>query len=148
IRTRVLRPRPHDARIQPHALRLLHFRRRNQTPGSRRAGVRAAYLPLARQSPPAPAPLPPQLVPPITALLAPGRNASGIASELGSMVVTEQVDAMRALGTDPIRKLMTPRVVATTLMVPLLTAVADFVGLIGGFIVAHFSLRLGAVQFW
>lgn len=89
-----------------------------------------------------------ELGPSITALLVAGRNASGIASELGSMVVTEQVDAMRAMGTDPVRKLVTPRLVATILMLPLLTAVADFVGLIGGFVVSHFELRLGAVQFW
>jgi phospholipid/cholesterol/gamma-HCH transport system permease protein len=89
-----------------------------------------------------------ELGPAITALLVAGRNASGIASELGSMVVTEQVDAMRALGTDPIRKLVTPRVVATVLMLPLLTVVSDFVGLCGGFFVAYFTLRLGAVQFW
>ena len=89
-----------------------------------------------------------ELGPAITALLVAGRNASGIASELGSMVVTEQVDAMRALGTDPIRKLMTPRVIAMLTMLPLLVAVFDFVGLIGGFIVAYFTLRLGAVQFW
>jgi phospholipid/cholesterol/gamma-HCH transport system permease protein len=89
-----------------------------------------------------------ELGPAITALLVAGRNASGIASEIGSMVVTEQVDAMRALGTDPVRKLMTPRVVATVLMLPLLTAVSDFVGLVGGFLVAYFTLRLGPVQFW
>jgi phospholipid/cholesterol/gamma-HCH transport system permease protein len=89
-----------------------------------------------------------ELGPAITALLVAGRNASGMASELGSMVVTEQVDAMRALGTDPIRKLMTPRVIATVTMLPLLTAISDFVGLIGGFIVAYFTLRLGPVQFW
>jgi phospholipid/cholesterol/gamma-HCH transport system permease protein len=89
-----------------------------------------------------------ELGPTITALLVAGRNASGIASELGSMVVTEQVDAMRALGTDPIRKLMTPRVAAMVLMVPLLTAVFDLVGLCGGFIVSYFTLALGAVQFW
>src|SRR6202795_1943291 len=89
-----------------------------------------------------------ELGPTITALLVAGRNASGMASELGSMTVTEQVDAMRALGTDPIRKLMTPRVIATALTLPLLVAVADFVGLVGGFIVAYFTLRLGAVQFW
>src|ERR1700675_4826467 len=89
-----------------------------------------------------------ELGPAITALLVAGRNASGIASELGSMVVTEQVDAMRALGTDPIRKLVTPRVIAMVTMLPLLVAVADFVGLVGGFIVAYFTLRLGAVQFW
>jgi phospholipid/cholesterol/gamma-HCH transport system permease protein len=89
-----------------------------------------------------------ELGPAIAALLVSGRNASGIASELGSMVVTEQVDAMRALGTDPTRKLVTPRVVAMVLVLPLLVAVADFVGLVGGFIVAHFTLRLGAVEFW
>ncbi len=89
-----------------------------------------------------------ELGPAITALLVAGRNASGIASEIGSMVVTEQVDAMRALGTDPTRKLVTPRVVAMVLVMPLLVAVADFVGLVGGFIVAYFTLRLGAVQFW
>jgi phospholipid/cholesterol/gamma-HCH transport system permease protein len=89
-----------------------------------------------------------ELGPTITALLVAGRNSSGIASELGSMVVTEQVDAMRAMGTDPIRKLVTPRVIATVLMLPLLTAAADFVGLIGGYIVSHFTLHLSAVQFW
>lgn len=89
-----------------------------------------------------------ELGPAITALLVAGRNASGIASELGSMIVTEQVDAMRALGTDPIRKLVAPRVVAMTMMLPLLVAVADFVGLVGGFIVSYFTLHLGPVQFW
>ncbi len=89
-----------------------------------------------------------ELGPTITALLVAGRNASGMASELGSMVVTEQVDAMRALGTDPIRKLVVPRIIATALMLPLLVAVADFFGLVGGFATAHFVLGLGAVQFW
>jgi phospholipid/cholesterol/gamma-HCH transport system permease protein len=89
-----------------------------------------------------------ELGPTITGLLVAGRNSSGMASELGSMVVTEQVDAMRSMGTDPTRKLVTPRVVATVLMLPLLTAMADFVGLIGGFIVSHFTLRLGAIAFW
>jgi phospholipid/cholesterol/gamma-HCH transport system permease protein len=89
-----------------------------------------------------------ELGPSITGLLVAGRNSSGIASELGSMVVSEQVDAMRAMGTDPIRKLVTPRVIATVLMLPLLTAMADFLGLIGGFIVASLTLRLGAVTFW
>src|ERR1700729_3982734 len=89
-----------------------------------------------------------ELGPTITALLVSGRNASGIASELGSMVVTEQVDAMRALGTDPYRKLVTPRVIASILMLPLLTAVADFVGLVGGFLVSYFQLRLSPSEFW
>jgi phospholipid/cholesterol/gamma-HCH transport system permease protein len=89
-----------------------------------------------------------ELGPVITALLVAGRNASGIASELGSMVVTEQVDAMRALGTNPLRKLVTPRVVAMVLTLPLLVAVADFVGLIGAFIYAYYALGMGEVQFW
>jgi len=89
-----------------------------------------------------------ELGPTLTGLLVAGRCASGIASELGSMQVTEQVDAMRAMGTDPSRKLVTPRVIATLLMVPLLTALNDFVGLLGGCLAAMFSLRLGAVEFW
>src|ERR1700686_1240146 len=89
-----------------------------------------------------------ELGPSITGLLVAGRNSSGIASELGSMLVTEQVDAMRAMGTDPIRKLVTPRVLATVLMLPLLTALNDFVGLLGGCVASVFSLRLGAVEFW
>ena len=89
-----------------------------------------------------------ELGPSITGLLVAGRNASGMASELGSMMVTEQVDAMRAMGTDPIRKLVTPRMVATVLMLPLLTAMADFMGLIGGYLVSSFTLRLGAIAFW
>ncbi len=89
-----------------------------------------------------------ELGPSITGLLVAGRNSSGMASELGSMIVTEQVDAMRAMGTDPIRKLVTPRMVAAVLMLPLLTAMADFMGLIGGYIVAAFTLRLDPVLFW
>jgi phospholipid/cholesterol/gamma-HCH transport system permease protein len=89
-----------------------------------------------------------ELGPTITALLVAGRNASGIASELGSMVVTEQVDAMRAMGTDPTRKLVTPRVVAMVLTVPLLTALADLIGMIGGFFVSFLELRLNPVQYW
>src|ERR1700676_3138927 len=89
-----------------------------------------------------------ELGPSITGLLVAGRCSSGIASELGSMLVTEQVDAMRAMGTDPSRKLITPRVLATVLMLPLLTALNDFVGLLGGCVASVFSLRLGAVEFW
>src|SRR5579862_5665362 len=66
-----------------------------------------------------------ELGPAISGLMVAGRNASGMASELGSMLVTEQVDAMRAMGTDPTKKLVTPRVVATLLVLPLLTAMAD-----------------------
>ena len=83
-----------------------------------------------------------ELGPVLTALLVAGRNASGIASELGSMKVTEQIDAMRALGTDPIQKLVTPRMIATAVMLPMLTIVADFVGIFGGYIIAYFTLAL------
>jgi phospholipid/cholesterol/gamma-HCH transport system permease protein len=89
-----------------------------------------------------------ELGPTITALLVAGRSASGIASELGSMVVTEQVDAMRAMGTDPGRKLVTPRMLAAVIVLPLLTGVADVVGLIGGYVVAHITLGLSGPQFW
>jgi phospholipid/cholesterol/gamma-HCH transport system permease protein len=89
-----------------------------------------------------------ELGPTITGLLVAGRCASGIASELGSMVVTEQVDAMRAMGTDPSRKLVTPRVLATLITLPLLTTISVFVGLIGGMVASVMSLRISATTFW
>jgi phospholipid/cholesterol/gamma-HCH transport system permease protein len=89
-----------------------------------------------------------ELGPVLTALMVAGRNASGIASELGSMKVTEQIDAMRALGTDPGQKLVTPRLIATSAMLPLLTVIADFVGLFGGWIIAYFILSLTSRQYW
>ncbi len=90
-----------------------------------------------------------ELGPVLTSLVVAGRNASGIASELGSMKVTEQIDAMRALGTDPIKKLVTPRLIATGTVLPLLTAIADFVGLVGGWVVAVPMLHLTAgSQYW
>ena len=89
-----------------------------------------------------------ELGPVLTALLVAGRNASGIASELGSMKVTEQIDAMRALGTDPIQKLVTPRMIATCVMLPMLTIIADFVGLCGGFVIAYFSLSQPGSEYW
>ena len=89
-----------------------------------------------------------ELGPVLTALMVAGRNASGIASELGSMKVTEQIDAMRALGTDPVQKLVTPRLLATMCMLPLLTIIADFVGMFGGFLIAQWFLGLSARQYW
>jgi phospholipid/cholesterol/gamma-HCH transport system permease protein len=89
-----------------------------------------------------------ELGPVFTALLVAGRNATGMASQLGSMLVTEQVDAMRGLGIDPIRKLMTPRVLATVLTLPLLVAIGDCAGLFGGFIIATVTLHIDAEQFW
>jgi phospholipid/cholesterol/gamma-HCH transport system permease protein len=89
-----------------------------------------------------------ELGPVFTALLVAGRNATGMASQLGSMLVTEQVDAMRGLGIDPIRKLVTPRVLATVLILPLLVAIGDCAGMFGGFLVATATLHINAEQFW
>ncbi len=89
-----------------------------------------------------------ELGPVLTALMVAGRNSSGIASELGSMKVTEQIDAMRALGTDPTQKLVTPRMVATAIMLPLLTILSDFIGMFGGWIIAKFFLDLPSQQYW
>jgi phospholipid/cholesterol/gamma-HCH transport system permease protein len=89
-----------------------------------------------------------ELGPLLTALLAAGRNASGIASELGSMKVTEQIDAMRAMGVDPSKKLVTPRVVATVAMLFFLSIISDLVGLTGGFAISATLLGLDANQYW
>ncbi len=77
-----------------------------------------------------------ELGPVLTALLVGGRVGAGITAELGSMNVTEQVDAIRALGADPIKKLVVPRVVACIISMPLLAAMADVVGIFGGMVVA------------
>ena len=89
-----------------------------------------------------------ELGPVLTSLMVAGRNASGMASELGSMRVTEQIDAMRALGTDPMKKLVTPRVIATIFMLFFLTIISDFVGLFGGYIISLFKLKLNTYQYW
>ncbi|HEX2309660.1 MAG TPA: ABC transporter permease, partial [Vicinamibacterales bacterium] len=85
-----------------------------------------------------------ELGPVLTALMLAGRVGSGIAAELGSMVVADQVNALRALGTDPVRKLVAPRVLAGTFMCPVLTVVADVVGILGGWIIAVFQLRVAS----
>jgi phospholipid/cholesterol/gamma-HCH transport system permease protein len=89
-----------------------------------------------------------ELGPVLTAILVAGRNSSGIASELGSMKVTEQIDAMRALGTDPTKKLVTPRVTATIVMLFFLTIISDLVGLAGGWVISRFLLGLDSAQYW
>jgi phospholipid/cholesterol/gamma-HCH transport system permease protein len=89
-----------------------------------------------------------ELGPVLTALMLSGRIGSGIAAELGSMVVTDQINALRALGTDPVRKLVVPRVLAGFLMAPVLTVVSDFVGIFGGWIVARFQLQVASGLYW
>ncbi len=89
-----------------------------------------------------------ELGPVLTALMIAGRVGAGIASQLGSMVVTQQIDAMRGLGMDPIKKLVAPRMIASTAMLPLLTVVADLFGLVGGWIVSLYTLRLNTALYW
>jgi phospholipid/cholesterol/gamma-HCH transport system permease protein len=89
-----------------------------------------------------------ELGPVLTALMLSGRIGSGIAAELGSMVVTDQINALRALGTDPVRKLVVPRVLAGFLMAPILTVISDFVGIAGGWIVARFQLQVASGVYW
>jgi phospholipid/cholesterol/gamma-HCH transport system permease protein len=89
-----------------------------------------------------------ELGPVLTTLMVTGRVGSGIAAELGSMVVTEQIAALRALGTDPVRKLVVPRVVAGLVMVPVLTIVSDGVGILGGLLISITQLRVAASVYW
>ncbi|HEY2906962.1 MAG TPA: ABC transporter permease [Vicinamibacterales bacterium] len=89
-----------------------------------------------------------ELGPVLTALMLTGRIGSGIAAELGSMMVTDQINALRALGTDPIRKLVVPRMIAGILMAPVLTVISDFVGIVGGWMVARFQLQVASSIYW
>jgi phospholipid/cholesterol/gamma-HCH transport system permease protein len=89
-----------------------------------------------------------ELGPVLTGLMVAGRVGSGIAAELGSMMVTDQIAALRALGTDPIRKLVMPRILAGLLMVPLLTVIAGGVGMVGGWFVTVFQLRVASTIYW
>ena len=89
-----------------------------------------------------------ELGPVLTALMVTGRVGSGIAAELGSMMVTDQISALRALGTDPVRKLVVPRVLAGIVMVPVLTIVADAVGMVGAWVITTTQLKVAGSVFW
>jgi phospholipid/cholesterol/gamma-HCH transport system permease protein len=89
-----------------------------------------------------------ELGPVLAGLMVAGRVGSGIAAQLGSMRVTEQIDALNTLGTDPIKKLVTPRVLAALIMLPVLTVINDFVGIVGGNIIAAFVVGLPTSQYW
>jgi phospholipid/cholesterol/gamma-HCH transport system permease protein len=80
-----------------------------------------------------------ELGPVLTAILVGGKVASGITAELGSMKVTEQIDALRAIGVNYIKKLVVPRILAALVVFPLVTIMADAVGLVGGMLVAVFD---------
>ena len=89
-----------------------------------------------------------ELGPVLTALMVAGRVGSGIAAELGSMMVTDQIAALRALGTDPVRKLVLPRIVAGVVMVPLLTCISVGVGLVGAWIITSTQLKISSGVYW
>ena len=89
-----------------------------------------------------------ELGPVLAGLMVAGRVGSGIAAQLGSMKVTEQIDALNTLGTDPIKKLVTPRVLAALIMLPLLTVINDLVGIIGGNIIATLYIGLPSELYW
>ncbi len=89
-----------------------------------------------------------ELGPVLASLMVAGRVGSGIAAEIGSMVDTEQVDAMMVEGADPVRKLVIPRLVACVVMLPLLTVIADAVGMFGGSLIAVYQLKIDSAFYW
>ena len=89
-----------------------------------------------------------ELGPVLTGLMVSGRVGSGIAAELGSMQVTDQIAALRALGTDPIRKLVVPRVLAGVMMMPLLSILATAIGMVGGWVVTVLQFHVASSVYW
>lgn len=85
-----------------------------------------------------------ELGPVLTALIVGGRIGAGMTAELGTMKVTEQIDALRSMGSDPVKKLVAPKLAATLVMLPLLTVLGDFLGILGGMLIAVFQLDLTA----
>lgn len=89
-----------------------------------------------------------ELGPVLTAVVVAGRVGAAIAAEIGTMNVTEQVDALSTLGTTPVRYLVVPRFLACLLMVPILTVFADAIGILGGYLVSHHRLGVPSSTFW
>jgi phospholipid/cholesterol/gamma-HCH transport system permease protein len=89
-----------------------------------------------------------ELGPVLTALMVTGRVGSAMAAELGSMVVTQQVDALRVLGADPVRRLVAPRIGASLLMIPILTIISNALGIFGAGLISIFSLKLSWAYYW
>lgn len=89
-----------------------------------------------------------ELGPVLAGLMVAGRVGSGIAAQIGSMRVTEQVDALNVMGTDPIKKLVTPRLIAAMLMLPTLTVINDLAGILGGNVIAAAYVRLPSGLYW
>ena len=89
-----------------------------------------------------------ELGPVLTAILVGGKVASGITAELGSMKVTEQIDALRSLGVNYVKKLIVPRLLAALLVFPLVTVLADGIGLFGGMLIVVFERNVDAYLYW
>jgi phospholipid/cholesterol/gamma-HCH transport system permease protein len=89
-----------------------------------------------------------EFAPLVTAIIVTGRTGAAIAAELGTMRAGAEIDVLQAMGISPTRFLVVPRVAALTVVVPVLTLIAMFVGMVGGMIVAEASLRLSPVSFW
>lgn len=89
-----------------------------------------------------------ELGPVLTAIVVSGRVGASIAAELGTMKVTEQLDALYTLGTHPVKYLAVPRFIACVTMLPLLTVYADFIGILGGFIIAFLRHGVASSIFW
>lgn len=89
-----------------------------------------------------------ELGPIFTALMIAGRVGAGIAAEVGSMKVTQQIDAIRALGTNPLLRIVIPKVLACTLVAPLLTIMADFIGVFGGMLISSSQLGVGSYDYF
>jgi len=89
-----------------------------------------------------------EIGPVLTALVFAGRVGSGVASELGSMILGHQVDTLRAFGVDPIKKLVTPRILSALVMLPALTVIGDAVSLFGGYVIAVFVSQESGSFYW
>ena len=89
-----------------------------------------------------------ELGPVLSSMMVAARAGSAIAAELATMVIGEQIDALRAEGTDPVKKLVEPRLVACTLMMPVLTVICDFVAFIGGWLVARVAVQITSFFYW
>jgi len=89
-----------------------------------------------------------EIGPVLTGMVFAGRVGSGIASELGSMILGHQVDTLRVFGVDPIKKLVTPRVLSAIVMVPALTIIGDAISLFGGYFIAVFVSHQSATVYW
>ena len=89
-----------------------------------------------------------ELGPVLTALVVAGRVGASITAELGTMKVTEQIDALDALATNPVKYLVVPRFLALLIMLPLLTVYADIIGILGGYVIGVFKLGIGSSMYW